>query len=199
MFNKIYIKKHNISIKYYIVTSALPYANSIIHIGHLAGVYIPSDLYVKFLIFLNKKVFFLSGSDEYGVSILLKSKEYKISPKILVNKYYLLNKYIFKKFNINFNSFIRTTSNKHIFFVKKCFNYFKKKKYIFKKKTLQFYDKKNNQYLPDRYIKGICKYCKNKSYLDQCDKCGNFLDINTLINPKSIINNNKLMLKKTSN
>ncbi|XBT18709.1 MAG: methionine--tRNA ligase [Candidatus Shikimatogenerans sp. Tcar] len=194
-----YIKRYNTSIKYYIITSALPYANNIIHIGHLAGVYIPSDLYVKFLIFLNKKVFFLSGSDEYGVSILLKSKINNLSPQFLVNKYYLLNKYIFKKFNIKFNSFIRTTSYIHKNYVKKCFNFFKKKKYIFKKKTLQFYDKINNQYLPDKYIIGICKYCKYKSYLDQCEKCGNFLDIKTIINPKSTINNNKLILKKTSN
>ncbi|WXB47430.1 MAG: methionine--tRNA ligase [Candidatus Shikimatogenerans sp. Tmey] len=194
-----YIKTYNTSIKYYIVTSALPYANNILHIGHLAGVYIPSDLYVKFLIFLNKKVFFLSGSDEYGVAILLKSQELNLSPNFLVNKYYLLNKYIFKIFNINFNSFIRTTSILHKNYVKKCFNFFKKKKYIFKKKTYQYYDEINNQYLPDRYIIGICNFCKKKSYLDQCEKCGNFLDINTLKYPKSIINNNKLILKKTNN
>ncbi|XBT18205.1 MAG: class I tRNA ligase family protein [Candidatus Shikimatogenerans sp. Tser] len=185
--------------KYYIVTSALPYANSVIHIGHLAGVYIPSDLYVKFLRFLNKKVFFLSGSDEYGVSILLKSKIDKLSPILVVNKYFFLNKNLFKKFNILYDSFIRTTSSIHKKKALKCFKYLKSKKYIFKKKTYQFYDKINKQYLPDRYIKGICKYCNYISYLDQCEKCGNFLDIKTLLKPKSTINNNLLILKKTYN
>ncbi|XBT18875.1 MAG: methionine--tRNA ligase [Candidatus Shikimatogenerans sp. AspAUS03] len=185
--------------KLYIITAALPYANGPIHIGHLSGVYLPSDLYVKFLKFLSKKVIFISGSDEYGVNILIKSKLNKTSPKYIVNKYYKINRSIFKKFNINFDHFIRTTNKKHHLLAKYFFFKMKKEGDIIKKKTYQFFDPLNKEYLPDKYIEGVCKYCLNKSNLDICENCGKFLFIKDIKLPKSILNKNKLYIKSTIN
>jgi methionyl-tRNA synthetase len=181
----------------YIVTAALPYANGPIHIGHLSGVYIPADIYVRYLRINKKKVIFICGSDEHGAPITIRSKKENVSPKKIIDKYHNLNKEYLKKIGINFNIFFRTSSLLHKYTVQKFFIELKKKKKFKIYKNDQFYDVKYKHFLSDRYLIGDCPKCNNKSYGDQCESCGYVLNFNELKNPKSILSKSKPILRST--
>ena len=186
--------------KRHLVTAALIYANGPIHIGHLAGCYIPSDLYVRFLRSKGEDVRFISGTDEHGVPITIKARDENKSPQQVVDFYYDLINKSFQEFGISFDIFSRTSKKIHHetssdFFI----NLYKKG--TFKEITSsQYYDKKENQFLSDRYIIGECPSCKNENaYGDQCESCGKTLSPMDLNNPKSTLSGNAPILKETKN
>ena len=186
--------------KRHLVTAALIYANGPIHIGHLAGCYIPSDLYVRFLRSKGEDVRFISGTDEHGVPITIKARDENKSPQQVVDFYYDLINKSFQEFGISFDIFSRTSKKIHHktssdFFI----NLYKKG--IFKEITSsQYYDEKENQFLSDRYIMGVCPSCKNENaYGDQCESCGKTLSPMDLNNPKSTLSGNAPILKETKN
>ncbi|WGH28118.1 MAG: class I tRNA ligase family protein [Candidatus Shikimatogenerans bostrichidophilus] len=184
----------------YIVTSAFPYTNGYLHIGHLAGVFIPADIYVRYLKSIGKKVLFISGSDENGSSIVIESLKKKKKIIYLINKYNKYFKKNLKKFNISLNNFFRTSDKNHHKLSKKIFKKLYKKKIFILKKNKQYYDKYYKQFLADRYVIGICPFCKEKKiYSDQCNKCGKIISNNKLINPISILSFKKPILKYTYN
>lgn len=183
----------------YIVTAALPYANGPIHIGHIAGAYLPADIYARYLKLLKKDVVFICGSDEHGAAITLRAKKDKKEPKDIIDFYHELNKKSFKDLNINFDEFDRTSSKEHHENARNFFHKLHSKKVFIEKETEQFFDKENNQFLADRYITGTCPHCNyNNAYGDQCESCGSTLSPTELINPKSTISGNSPILKKTS-
>lgn len=186
------------NIKRYIVTAALPYANGPIHIGHLSGVYIPADIFVRYLRRKQKDVIFICGSDEHGVPITIRAKKEKINPQDIVNKYHLMIKKSFEKFGISFDNYSRTSSQIHH---KTAINFFKKlndQSIFIKKDVKQYYDEYAKQFLADRYIIGECPYCNNKNaYGDQCEKCGISLSPEELIQPRSTLSNHYPILKTT--
>lgn len=186
------------NIKRYTVTAALPYANGPIHIGHLSGVYLPADIFVRYLKSNGKNVIFISGTDEHGVPITIKAKEEGLSPQELVNKYHSLIKNSLKKMGILFDNFSRTTSKIHFKTSRKFFKILYKKKILFEKESEHYFDKKVKKFLPDRYIRGICPKCSYKAaYGDQCEKCGGSISPEELINPYSFFTGKKPILKKT--
>jgi methionyl-tRNA synthetase len=184
--------------KRYTVTSALPYANGPIHIGHLAGVYIPADIYVRYLRAMGKDVVFIGGSDEHGVPITIKARKENVSPQDVVDKYHHIIKESFEKFGISFDVYSRTSAPVHhetasVFF-RKLFDAGK----LEEKESEQFFDEANNQFLADRYITGTCPHCSNeRAYGDQCENCGTSLNATDLINPKSVLSGNKPVMRKT--
>ncbi len=184
--------------KRYLVTSALPYANGPVHIGHLAGVYIPSDIYTRYLRMKGEDVISVCGSDEHGVPITLKAKREGVHPQEIVNKYHEIIKNSFEKFGISYDIYSRTSNEIHY---KTASDFFKKiydKKGFIEKISEQYFDPEENQFLADRYITGICPHCEyEKAYGDQCEKCGTTLNAIELINPKSAISGAKPILKKT--
>ncbi len=190
--------KENKKFKRYTVTSALPYANGPIHIGHLAGVYIPSDIYVRYLRSKGEDVLFICGSDEHGVPISIRAKKEGLSPQQIIDKYHKIIKESFKEIGISFDIYSRTSSKIHH---KTASDFFKKlydKGVFIEKTSLQYYDKENEQFLADRYITGTCPYCGyDKAYGDQCENCGISLNATDLINPKSVLSGNVPILKKT--
>ncbi|WP_185864796.1 methionine--tRNA ligase [Blattabacterium cuenoti] len=182
----------------YIVTAALPYANGPIHIGHLAGVYLPADIFVRFLRRNQKDVIFISGSDEHGVPISIQAKKEKKTPKEIINKYHSMIRDCFKNFGIIFDNYSRTSKKIHYQTSISFFKEFRKKKKIFEKISDQYYDNKYEQFLADRFISGTCPNCKKEdAYGDQCENCGISLEPNDLINPKSTISGSTPILKKT--
>lgn len=186
------------NIKRYTVTAALPYANGPVHIGHLAGCYLPSDIYVRFLRSHGKDVLFLCGSDEHGVGITLKAKQENSNPKEVVEKYHTLMRDAFKDFGISFDIYSRTSSPVHY---EEAQDFFKKlydKDVFVKKKSSQYYDVASQQFLADRYIVGTCPNCGyEKAYGDQCENCGKSLDPTDLINPRSVLSGEKPELRET--
>ncbi|WP_185851336.1 methionine--tRNA ligase [Blattabacterium cuenoti] len=182
----------------YTVTAALPYANGPIHIGHLAGVYLPADVFVRYLRRKKKDVIFICGSDEHGVPITIQARKEKTTPQKIVNKYHSMIKNCFTNFGIHFDNYSRTSTEIHYkistsFFKKLC-----KKGKIFEKISEQYYDNEAKQFLPDRYIFGVCPHCKHeKSYGDQCENCGTSLSPEELIGAKSTISGSDPVLKKT--
>ena len=182
----------------YTVTSALPYANGPLHIGHIAGAYLPADIYVRYLRLTEQEVVYICGSDEHGAAITIQAKREGKSPKEIVDKYHELNKKAFEDFGISFDIYHRTSSELHHktaqdFFLK----LYEQNKFI-KKDTEQFYDEEAAQFLADRYITGTCPNCGNENaYGDQCEKCGTSLSPQELINPKSTLSGNTPVLKKT--
>ena len=180
------------------ITAALPYANGPIHIGHLAGVYIPADIYARYKRLTDNEVAFICGSDEHGVAISLASKKASISPKELIDKYDSLIKSSFDEFGISFDNYSRTSKKIHHETSLELFNTLKEKNLFSLKKSEQFYDAKENQFLADRYITGDCPICNAKdAYGDQCEKCGSTLSPEELRNPKSTISDSTPVLKKT--
>lgn len=174
--------------KRYLVTSALPYANGPVHIGHLAGVYIPSDIYTRYLRLKGKDVVSVCGSDEHGVPITIKAKKEGITPQAVVDRYHEIIKDAFSRFGIAFDIYSRTSSATH---AQTASDFFRKLyddgKFI-EQTSEQFYDEEAQTYLADRYITGICPRCQNeKAYGDQCEKCGSTLSPDELINPKSAL------------
>lgn len=180
------------------ITAALPYANGPIHIGHLAGVYIPADIYARYKRLTDNEVAFICGSDEHGVAISLASKKASISPKELIDKYDTIIKSSFKEFGISFDNYSRTSKKIHHQTSLELFNTLKDKNLFSLKKSEQFYDTKENQFLADRYISGDCPICNAKdAYGDQCEKCGSTLSPEELKNPKSTISDSSPVLKET--
>ncbi|NPD91122.1 methionine--tRNA ligase [Xylanibacter muris] len=182
------------------VTAALPYANGGVHIGHLAGVYVPADIYVRYLRLKKQDVIFIGGSDEHGVPITIRAKKEGITPQDVVDRYHSMIKKSFEDFGISFDVYSRTTSETH----SKLASDFFKKLYddgkLIEKETEQYYDEEAHQFLADRYITGECPHCHNpKAYGDQCEKCGSDLDPTELINPQSTISGSQPVLKKTKN
>lgn len=184
--------------KRYLITSALPYANGPVHIGHLAGVYIPSDIYTRYLRLKGMDVISICGSDEHGVPITLKAKKEGVSPQEIVDRYHGIIKESFKNLGISFDIYSRTSSKVHHETASDFFKHLYEKDEFIEKTTAQFYDAEANQFLADRYITGTCPYCNyEKAYGDQCESCGKDLNATELINPKSTISGNVPALKDT--
>jgi len=184
--------------KRYMVTSALPYANGPVHIGHLAGVYIPSDIYVRYLRLRGKDVLWVCGSDEHGVPITLKAKKENKSPQDIVDKYHKIIKKSFEDLGISFDIYSRTSAKIHHKTASEIFTTINNKNGFIEKTTEQFYDSEAKQFLADRYISGTCPHCGyEKAYGDQCEKCGTSLSATELINAKSTVSGAKPELKPT--
>ena len=158
------------------VTSALPYANGPVHIGHLAGVYVPADIYVRYLRLKKEDVLFIGGSDEHGVPITIRAKKEGITPQDVVDRYHTLIKESFKEFGISFDIYSRTTSKTHHELASEFFKTLYDKGEFIEKTSMQYYDEEAHQFLADRYIIGECPHCHAEgAYGDQCEKCGTSL------------------------
>jgi methionyl-tRNA synthetase len=182
------------------VTSALPYANGGVHIGHLAGVYIPADIYVRYLRLKKEDVLFIGGSDEHGVPITIRARKEGCTPQDIVDRYHNMIKKSFEAFGISFDVYSRTTSKTHHQLASDFFRTLYEKGQLLEKKSMQYYDEEAHQFLADRYITGECPHCHNlKAYGDQCEKCGSTLSPTELINPKSAISGSKPVMKETTN
>ena len=180
------------------VTSALPYANGPVHIGHLAGVYVPADTYVRYLRLKGEDVLFIGGSDEHGVPITLKARNEGVTPQDIVDRYHTLIKKSFEEFGISFDIYSRTTSKVHEQTASEFFKTLYDKGEFIEKVSEQYYDEQAGQFLADRYIVGECPHCHAQgAYGDQCEKCGSSLSPTELINPVSKISGGKLVLKPT--
>ena len=185
-------------VKRYTITAALPYTNGPIHIGHLAGVYIPSDIYARFLRSNKKDVVFVCGSDEHGVPITISAKKEGVSPQDVVDKYHKLIADSFKDLGISFDIYHRTSDKLHHETASDFFEHLHQKNLFIEKVSKQYFDEKENQFLADRYITGICPHCKNDgAYGDQCEACGTSLSATDLIEPKSALSGNKPVMKET--
>ncbi|MFA6923527.1 MAG: methionine--tRNA ligase [Bacteroidales bacterium] len=184
--------------KRYTVTSALPYANGPVHIGHLAGVYVPADIYARYLRLKGEDVVFIGGSDEHGVPITIKAKQEGVSPQQIVDKYHEIIKKSFEEFGISFDIYSRTSNKIHHETASGFFKTLYDKNIFIEKNTEQYYDEEAKQFLADRYITGTCPHCNNeKAYGDQCEKCGTSLNATDLVNPKSVLSGNQPVLKET--
>ena len=180
------------------ITSALPYANGPIHIGHLAGVYVPSDIYTRYLRMKGADVISICGSDEHGVPITLKARNEGATPQTIVDRYHALNKKSFEDFGISFDIYARTSDKIHHQTASDFFRTIYDKGEFLEKSTEQYYDVEAGCFLADRYIMGTCPQCGNeKAYGDQCEKCGSSLSPTELINPQSTISGSKPILKET--
>lgn len=181
-----------------LVTSALPYANGPVHIGHLAGVYVPADIYVRYLRLKGEEVIFIGGSDEHGVPITIQAKKEGVSPQDIVNRYHFLIKKSFEDFGISFDIYSRTTSKIHHELASEIFKTIANKGGFIEKTSEQYYDEEAGQFLADRYIVGKCPHCGNENaYGDQCEACGSSLNPTDLINPRSAITGNIPVLRET--
>lgn len=181
-----------------LVTSALPYANGPIHIGHLAGVYVPSDIYTRYQRLKGTEVIHICGSDEHGVPITIKARQEGVHPQQVVDKYHELNKKAFHDFGISFDIYSRTSNKIHHETASAFFKTLYDKGEFLEKTSEQYYDEEAGQFLADRYITGTCPRCNNENaYGDQCEKCGTSLSPTELINPRSTISGSKPILKPT--
>ena len=181
-----------------LVTAALPYANGGVHIGHLAGVYVPADIYVRYLRLKKKDVLFICGSDEHGVPITLRAKKEGCTPQDVCDRFHALIKKSFADFGISFDIYSRTTSKIHVETASAFFRTLYDKGVFVEKESEQYYDEEAKTFLADRYITGECPHCHfPKAYGDQCEHCGSTLSPNELINPKSAVSGAKPVLKKT--
>ena len=182
------------------ITAALPYANGPVHIGHLAGVYIPADVYARFQRNTGQEVAFICGSDEHGIPITIRAKKEGITPQDVVDKYHEIIKKSFADLGISFDEYSRTTSKKHYEVSQEFFlNLYNKSKFE-EEISEQFFDEQAGEFLADRYIVGTCPKCSNENaYGDQCEKCGSTLSPTELINPKSMLSGNTPILKGTKN
>ena len=184
--------------KRYTLTAALPYTNGPIHIGHLAGVYIPADIYARFKRLKGDDVVFICGSDEHGVPITLKAKKEGVSPKIIVDRYHKIIKDSFKEFGISFDNYSRTSSEIHHETASSFFKSLSEKGEFIVETSDQLYDSQENQFLADRFVVGTCPKCgNNESYGDQCEACGVSHNATDLISPRSTVSGNKPVLKST--
>lgn len=188
----------NISPQRYMVTSALPYANGPLHIGHLAGAYLSADVYVRFLRLMGKDVLYVCGSDEHGAAITIKALKEGKSPQEIIDTYHELFKVAFEKIGISFDIYHRTSAAIHHETSQEFFRTLYDKGEFVEQETEQYYDEEAGQFLADRYITGTCPKCANEgAYGDQCEKCGSSLSPTELINPKSTISGSLPVLKKT--
>ena len=180
------------------VTSALPYANGPVHIGHLAGVYVPADIYVRYLRLKKEEVIFIGGSDEHGVPITIRARKEGVTPQDVVDRYHSLIKKSFEEFGISFDIYSRTSSKIHHDTASQFFRTLYDKGEFIEKTTEQYYDEEAGQFLADRYITGECPFCHAEgAYGDQCEKCGSSLSPTDLINPKSAISGSKPVMRET--
>jgi methionyl-tRNA synthetase len=183
-----------------LVTSALPYANGPVHIGHLAGCYLPSDIFVRYKRSKGEDVIFICGSDEHGVPITIKAKKEGVSPQDVVDKYHKMMGDAFKEFGISFDIYSRTSNKVHHETASDFFKTLYDKHVFTEEITEQYYDTEAKQFLADRYITGTCPKCSSpNAYGDQCEKCGSTLSATDLINPQSTLSGSKPVLKETKN
>ena len=199
-----YIEKKKIKIKMEkkfkrtTVTSALPYANGPVHIGHLAGVYVPADIYVRYLRLKKEDVLFIGGSDEHGVPITIRARKEGVTPQDIVDRYHELIKKSFEEFGISFDIYSRTTSKVHEQVASDFFKTLYDKGDFIENTSKQYYDEEAKTFLADRYITGECPHCHAQgAYGDQCEKCGTALSPTELINPQSAISGSKPVLRET--
>ncbi|MBN2664704.1 MAG: methionine--tRNA ligase [Bacteroidales bacterium] len=184
--------------KRYLVTAALPYSNGPVHIGHLAGVYVPADIYVRYLRLRKKDVLYICGSDEHGVPITLRAKKEGKTPQQVVDYYHSMNKKAFSDFGISFDIYSRTTSKTHYETASEFFKTLYQKNEFLEQDSEQLFDEKANQFIADRYVTGTCPHCGyEKAYGDQCEKCGTSLSGTDLINPVSVFSGTKPIVKST--
>lgn len=188
----------NKNFKRTLVTSALPYANGPVHIGHLAGVYVPADIYVRYLRLKKQEVLFIGGSDEHGVPITIRAKKEGITPQDVVDRYHTLIRDSFREFGISFDVYGRTSSEIHHETASEFFRTLYDKGEFVEKSSMQYYDEEAQTFLADRYITGECPHCHAEgAYGDQCEKCGTSLSPTDLINPKSAISGSKPVMRET--
>ncbi|MBD5257194.1 MAG: methionine--tRNA ligase [Barnesiella sp.] len=181
-----------------LITTALPYANGPVHIGHLAGVYVPADIYARYLRLRGRDVIMIGGSDEHGVPITIKAKAEGVTPQDIVDRYHAIIKDSFKELGISFDIYSRTTSETHARTASEFFRHLYDNNQFVEKTSMQLYDEKANQFLADRYVTGECPHCHAEgAYGDQCEKCGTSLNATDLINPKSAITGNTPVLRET--
>ena len=181
-----------------LITTALPYANGPVHIGHLAGVYVPADIYARFLRLNGRDVTLVGGSDEHGVPITIKAKAEGVTPQDIVDRYHTIIRDSMKGLGISFDVYSRTTSDIHSETASEFFRRLYEKGEFIEKTSMQLYDEKANQFLADRYVTGECPHCHAPgAYGDQCEKCGTSLNATDLINPKSAITGNTPVLRET--
>jgi methionyl-tRNA synthetase len=186
------------SFKRYTITSALPYANGPIHIGHLAGVYIPADIYVRYLRAKGKDVVFVCGSDEHGVPITIRAKKEHKTPQEVADNFHGIIKKSFEEFGISFDIYARTSNAIHHKTASDFFMNLYEKKALREIASEQYYDEEQKEFLADRYIQGTCPKCgQADAYGDQCENCGSTLSPSELISPKSMLSGSKPILKKT--
>ncbi|KJD31919.1 methionyl-tRNA synthetase [Tamlana sedimentorum] len=184
--------------KRYTITTALPYTNGPIHIGHLAGVYVPADIYARYLRLTGNDVVLIGGSDEHGVPITIKAKNEGVTPQDIVDKYHAIIKKSFEDFGISFDNYSRTSAPIHHKTASEFFKTLNEKGEFIEEITEQLYDAEANQFLADRFVTGTCPKCGNEeAYGDQCEKCGTSLNATDLINPKSTLTGNTPTLKET--
>ena len=191
-------KRIKMTFKRTTVTSALPYANGPVHIGHLAGVYVPADIYVRYLRLKGEEVVFIGGSDEHGVPITIKARKEGVSSQDIVDRYHTIIKKSFEEFGITFDIFSRTTSKTHHQLASDFFKKLYDDGKFIEQTTKQYYDTEAQQFLADRYITGTCPHCGNENaYGDQCEACGTSLSATDLINPKSAISGSVPEMRET--
>ncbi|MBP5515323.1 MAG: methionine--tRNA ligase [Bacteroidales bacterium] len=184
--------------KRYTVTSALPYANGPVHIGHLAGVYVPADIYVRYLRAQGEDVMFIGGSDEHGVPITIKARKEGCTPQDIVDRYHKIIKDSFAELGISFDIYSRTSCKEHHETAAEYFEKLYKEGKFIEKTSMQYYDEEAHQFLADRYITGTCPHCGNENaYGDQCEKCDKPYEVTDLINPKSALSGSKPVLKES--
>lgn len=182
------------------VTAALPYANGGVHIGHLAGVYVPADIYVRYLRLKKQDVIFIGGSDEHGVPITIRARKEGVTPQDIVDRYHAMIKKSFEEFGISFDIYSRTTSETHHKLASDFFHKLYDEGKLIEKTSMQYYDEEAKTFLADRYIVGECPHCHHEgAYGDQCENCGSELDPTELINPKSTISGSQPVMKETRN
>ena len=195
----IFIKNYTLNKKRFTITAALPYANGPIHIGHLAGAYVPADIYSRYLKLKGHDVVFICGSDEHGAAIPIRAKKEGVSPQEIINKYHFMIKDSFLEFGISFDNYSRTSSKIHHETASEFFKELNQKNIFIEKESEQLYDAKENQFLADRFVEGECPKCGYKeAYGDQCESCGSSLNATDLINPISKLSGNKPVFKKTT-
>lgn len=182
-----------------LVTSALPYANGPIHLGHLSGAYLPADIYVRYKRLNGDDVLYICGSDEHGVPITISADKEGVSPKVIIDRYHEANKKAFERFGMSFDNYSRTSLPIHHETAKEFFLEFFNRGMLIEKKSNQFYDEKAKMFLPDRYVEGTCPKCGNEqARSDECENCGSLYDPSELINPKSKVSGETPILKETT-